>query len=352
MEEQEKTIKAARNVQRHAFHLTQNNPEDYGVTHHMIKETFITQFPTVQFFCMADEISSTGTYHTHIYVCFSSRVRISKIQKYFSHCNIQIAHGSVQDNIAYIKKSGKWNNTDKAETRVEGTYEEWGTPPKQKGVKKDMQELYELVKAGYSNAEILGLNNDYILSIDKIDKVRTTLLIEKYKNTRRLDLKVVYVSGVTGAGKTRDILDEYGDSNVYRVSAYQHPFDSYNCQSVLVFEEFRSQLYISDMLNYLDIYPIELPARYSNKFLCAETIFIVSNWHLEKQYQNVQLEDSESWRAFLRRIHEVRIYEKDGTVTVYDSVEEYLNREEPFRKVTKEEERENPFTQEELPVKE
>ena len=69
------------------------------------------------------------------------------------------------------------------------------------------------------------------------------------------------------------------------------------------------------MLNYCDIYPIDLPARYANRFACYETVYIISNWELEQQYKEVQEDNPESWRAFLRRIHEVRIYDRDGKVT-------------------------------------
>ena len=100
----------------------------------------------------------------------------------------------------------------------------------------DMAELYEMVLSGMSNAEIISVNQDYILHLSRIDQLRTTILTERYKNNRRIDLQVTYVSGVTGTGKTRDILDEYGDANVYRVTDYQHPFDQYACQEVLVFE--------------------------------------------------------------------------------------------------------------------
>lgn len=342
-EEAKKDIKASKNIQRHAYQLTINHPSDYGFDHHTIKKTLVNEFSTLKYFCMADEIGEQGTPHTHIYVCFSSRVRFSTVKKHFEQAHIEVAHGTVQSNIEYIKKSGKWESTDKAETSVEGTYEEWGTVPTQKGTKADLEELYEWVNAGLTNAEILALNNDHIQNIDKLDKLRTMLLTEKYKGTRRLDLRVIYISGATGTGKTRGILDEHGDANVYRVSDYQHPFDSYNCQNVLAFDEFRSQLRLSDMLQYLDIYPVELPARYANRYLCAETIYIVSNWKLEDQYKEVQKDNPESWQAFLRRIHEVRTYNKDGTITVYDSVEKYLRRNEEFHTITEEDDIELPF---------
>ena len=87
---------------------------------------------------MADEIGEQGTPHTHIYVYLSSRVRFKKIKKYFPEAHIEIAHGSIQSNIEYIQKSGKWENDKKHETCIDGTYEEWGSIPKQKGGRPEM----------------------------------------------------------------------------------------------------------------------------------------------------------------------------------------------------------------------
>lgn len=329
-----------KNIQRHSYQLTINNPLDKGLSHSEIKKILVTNFPTLRFFCMADEIGEQGTPHTHIYVNFASRVRFNTIKKQFPEAHIEIAHGTALENVDYIKKQGKWENDKKSETRIEGTYEEWGTIPNQKGTRLEMEELYTLIKEGYSNSEILAFNNDYILDIHKLDIVRTTLLIDKYKGTRRLNLKVIYISGATGTGKTRGVLDTHGDANVYRVSDYTHAFDGYACEPVIVFDEFRSSLRLADMLDYCDIYPIQLPARYNNKVACYDTVYIISNWDLEKQYREVQTDNPPSWKAFLRRIHEVRIYNEDGTIDLYDSVEKYLHRNEQFH---------SPSNQEEIP---
>lgn len=313
--------------QTNKYLLTINNPKEKGYTHEEIMRILTSNFKTFEYACMADEEGST--IHTHVFAYFNSRIRFSMMKKHFPEAHIDHVKGLVSENIRYVSKTGKWKDTEKAETCIEGTFEEFGKrPPDSRGKNRGMAELYAMIEAGMSNAEILAVNQDYIMQIEKLDKVRTTLLADKAKESERLDLRCIYVYGATGTGKTFGILRRHGYSNVYRVTDYQHPFDGYACQSVICFEEFRSGLKLEDMLNYCDIYPIELPARYSNKYACYNTVYIVSNWSLESQYSEVQNkmdEDSRnSWKAFLRRIHEVHVYESREKVTIYSSVEEYL----------------------------
>lgn len=325
--------------QSERFQLTINNPIDHNLSHDTIKTTFIQNFKTFTYLCMADEKGSC--LHTHIFVCFTSRVRFSTIKKHFPTAHIEIVKGTIADNIAYIQKSGKWENHSKHGTIIEGTFEEIGTPPPEsKGKKADMTELYQMVLDGLTNAEILAINQDYILQIDKLDKLRTIILTEKYKRTRRLDLRVTYIYGATGTGKTRGILDLYGDENVYRVTDYEHPFDTYACEPVIVFEEFRNSFHkISDLLCYCDVYPIVLPARYSNKFACYLHVYIVSNWKLEEQYEQLQKDDPESWKAFLRRIHSVKVYKKNE-ILEFNSVQSYFDYMADWHEPTQEEQKE------------
>lgn len=313
------------------YQLTINEPIEKGYNHKHILNILRNNFKTLSYMCMADE---RGTqYHTHIFVVFASRVRFSMLKKYMPEAHIEKCKGSVSDNVNYIRKTGKWeNNLSKQEKKIEGTFEEYGTqPPDSKGKRSDMSELYQMVLDNMTNAEILTQNQDYILQIDKIDKVRTTILTERFKETVRLDLEVIYISGETGTGKTRGVLEKNGYANVYRVTDYLHPFDSYNGQPVIAFDEFRSSLKIKEMLLYCDIYPIELPSRYSNKYACYNQIYIISNWSLEKQYSEIQRDDKETWNAFLRRIHKVIVYKRDGIITEYDCVKDYIERENSYK---------------------
>lgn len=336
--------------QARKYQLTFNNLLKNGFTHDIIKGISITHFRSFEYGALCDEIGEQGTPHTHVFLCFGSPVRFSMIKKHFPTAHIKPVKGSIEDNIIYLQKTGKWATTSKAETSVPGTFEEWGDrPPENLGKDKDLENLYRMVvEEGLSNAEIIRLNNDYIMQIDKLDKIRTTHLQDKFKGERR-NVEVIYIFGCTGSGKSRGILDLHGDSNVYRVTDYDHPFDHYSCEPVLVFEEFRSSLPLSDMLNYLDIYPITLKARYSNKYACFDKIYIVTNWELDKQYAERQITDKESFQALLRRIHKVKHYVSKDEIITYDSVEDYMNRNNkfiPINKLPKEEQLEIPFNKE------
>ena len=142
--------------------------------------------------------------------------------------------------------------------------------------------------------------------IPRIDQARQTLLEEKYRKQFR-ELAVTYIWGRTGVGKTRGVMERYGYENVYRVTNYNHPFDGYSGEPVILFDEFRSSLPITDMLKYLDGYPVSLPARYGDRVACFTEVYVVSNIPMGKQYPHIQVEEPETWAAFLRRFQ--RVYE-------------------------------------------
>lgn len=304
--------------------LTINNPDKHkDCSHPALKEKF-KLWDNIIYWCMCDEVAKTP--HTHIFIQFKNPVYFSSIKKAFPTAHIEEAKGSAEDNRNYIRKEGKWADTEKETTNLKDTFEEWGAIQKTgQGRRSDLANLYQMLRDGYSNDEILAANPDNILYLHIIDKARLDISSSQYKSQRRTDLLVTYVCGVTGYGKSSFILDSHGDANVYRVTDYKHPFDTYSGEDALVFEEYRSDLPIGNMLNYLDIYPLQLPARYNNRQACYNFVYIVSNWKLEDQYRNIQSEQPETWNALLRRIHKVRVYTAPGEWQDYDT-KDYLNR--------------------------
>lgn len=298
--------------QSRKWQITVNNPTDKGITHEVIKNK-LQEIKSIIYYCLSDEIGlETGTPHTHVFL-YCSRLRFSTIKRMFPGAHIEQAYGSVEENRAYVQKSGKWADSDKADTSVPETFEEWGEMPEEpgSGYRTDIADIYGQIYNGASNAEIMARNPETARYIGKMDKIRQEILEAEYKEKWR-NLMVTYIFGPTATGKTRGVMEAHGYLSVYRVTDYSHPFDRYAQEPVLCMDEFRSSLLIGEMLDYLDGYPLALPARYANRQACYETVYIISNIDLKEQYPNIQGIEPETWWAFLRRIHRVIEYRKDG----------------------------------------
>lgn len=300
--------------QSRKWQLTINNPQDKGLDHDAIKKV-LEQFKSLTYWCVADETGlDTHTPHSHLFFCLKSPGKFSTVKKRFPEAHIEAAKGTIQENRAYVQKSGKWADDPKADTSVPGTFEESGEPPEEpgQGARTDIAELYRLIaEEGMSNAEVMEQNPELAAHIGKMDKIRQDVLEARYREQRR-ELEVTYIFGPTATGKTRGVMEQHGFGSVYRVTDYNHPFDRYAQEPVMCFGEFRSSLLIGDMLDYLDCYPLALPARYANRQACYETVYIISNIDLKEQYPNIQGIEPATWRAFLRRIHRVIEYRTEG----------------------------------------
>lgn len=289
--------------------LTINNPVDKGYNHDKINE-IMSQFKYV-YYCMSDEVGENGTPHTHIYFYCTNAVYFDTVKKRFPEAHIDISKGSSQENRDYIRKEGKYLTSDKKETNIPKTFEEYGTMPldtvdKNKTVSAD---VVEMVRDGCTNTEIIEKYPSCYNQLKNINSIRQEFLSEKFSETFR-DVEVTYIYGDTGTGKTRSVMEEYGYKKVYKITDYSHPFDNYRCEDVILFDEFRSSLLLKDMLQYLDGYPLSLPARYENKTACFTKVYIVSNIPLNQQYRNVQAEEPESWNAFVRRINNITEFKR------------------------------------------
>ena len=311
--------------QSRKWQLTLNNPQDKGLDHDAIKKA-LEQFKSRTYWCMSDEIGlETQTPHTHIFIMLNSPAKFSTVKKRFPDAHIEAALGTAQQNRAYVQKSDKWATDPKADTTVPDTFEESGPPPEEpgQGARTDIAVIYEQIQDGMTNAAIMAANPDSAKYIHLMDQIRQDVLEARYSEQWR-DLEVTYIFGPTATGKTRGVMEAHGYSSVYRVTDYSHPFDRYNQQPVMLFDEFRSSLLIGDMLDYLDGYPLMLPARYANRQACYETVYIISNIDLRDQYPNVQQYEPQTWRAFLRRIHHVVEYRANGPPIDHGTAEKYI----------------------------
>ena len=320
--------------------VTINNPLEHGFDHETIKLTMQSIRGDTLYWCMCDEQGDEcETLHTHIFIYRNSPFYPHQIDKLFPKKHRDICYGSAEENRAYVLKDGdkfkkqpdgSYDYTDSRGKKHQGinfsdTFFETGQLPDEpgQGYRSDIAEIYQQIYEGYSNSEIMFKNPGAAEYIGKMDRIRQDIIEDRYRNVWRT-LSVTYIWGPTGTGKTRGIMEEHGYGNVYRVTDYKHPFDRYASEPCLLLDEFRSSLMVGDMLNYLDGYPISLPARYANRVACYETVYIVSNIDLKRQYPLVQTEESATWKAFLRRIHKVIEYKADGSTIDHGNAMDYI----------------------------
>lgn len=309
-------------AQSRKWQLTINNPIEKGFTHTRIKEE-LDSMSGMLYWCLCDEIGEEETLHTHVYLVLRTPRPHTTIGNRFPGAHREIARGTSQQNRAYVLKDGETYNkqvdggydyTDTSNKRHSGvnysdTFEEWGEmPQEQQGKAKAVDQMYSLIKDGASNLEIVDAVPSAMLRIQEIERTRSMLRDSQFANAWR-ELNVIYLWGNTGAGKTRSVMERYGYQNCYRVTDYKHPFDDCDGQDILIFEEFRSQIKIDQMLNYLDGYPLLLPCRYFNRQACFTKVFLITNIPLDSQYASEL--NSETRKAFLRRIHETVRFHAD-----------------------------------------
>lgn len=300
--------------------VTINNPDKKGLDHKAIQEV-LKQFPSLSYYCMGDEKGET--FHTHVFFTLEHPTRFSTIKKRFPEAHIDRAEGTAAECRAYVQKTGRWATSEKAKT-VLGKFEEHGNLPiERQGERSDLALLYQLIKDGFSNYEIMERNPDYLLNLEKIERVRQTIIEQQYRETFRI-LTTTYIWGPTCTGKTRSVMEQYSYAGVYRVTDYAHPFDSYSGEDVLLLDEFSSNLRITNLLNYLDGYPLMLPARYNNRTACYTKVYIISNLCLSQQYTDIQYQSPKTFAALLRRIHKVVHYIAPGKFMEYETAE-YMN---------------------------
>ena len=211
--------------------------------------------------------------------------------KLFPSCHREFCFGSPKENRDYVLKdgvkfnkdvNGHYNYTDSKGKVHSGinfsdTFMESGEcPDEHQGKSTSSEIIVDLIRQGYDDESIIDNVPSAFKDLDKVQRTRSIFRDSQYKKTWR-DLTVSYIFGATGTGKTRSVMEKYGYENCYRVTDYKHPFDTYDGQDVIIFEEFRSSLKCGDMLCYLDGYPLLLPCRYFNRQACYTKVFILSN---------------------------------------------------------------------------
>ncbi len=307
--------------QRDQFFICINNPLDYGYTHETIKQIIRDKFKHAIFYCMADEISTTGTPHTHLYILLAKKKRRSAALRALPHCHFESeVRGTPQQVVAYIKKESE---NDKQKTRVEGTYEQWGelpAVPPTANKNEILLQIESLIAQELRPEEIMSRS---ILFRQYESIIRKSFFSHRYALTPvKRDVKVYWHVGASGTGKSYTyvkLCEQYGDDEVFFTSDFTNRcsalMDNYQAERILFIDELKKGCMPYEMLlQILNGYRVQLHARYSNVCSVYSEVHITSIYTPQEIYnESVEYKNQEidSISQLMRRISTIVYHYKD-----------------------------------------
>lgn len=222
-------------------------------------------------------VSAVGLEHLHC-VFESKQVYrpLSVLKRLFPKIHIEPTKGSKKDVEDYINKVGKFEEKGEKIIARSQVGEIIGCQGKRNDL-ITLDEIKALIDEGKTPREIFISHPKSL----KEEKAVNYLFFEHRRNEVPImrDVHVTWLCGQTGCGKSYEyvnLCNEYGEENVYLVSDYKNPFDNYIGQDIIVFDEYRGQFRLAEMLMYLDVYKREIRARYSNRVGLWTKVYITS----------------------------------------------------------------------------
>lgn len=253
--------------------------------------------------------SETEYRHWQIYIENRSPIRFETLQKKFPKGHFERRTGTKEACYRYVTKT-------ETSLGVRISRGDMKIQDKKPG-RAELLEQYRIqILTGQTTVSKLILEDSNALPHERSLRVLENEYRKKLCKGRIRDVEVHYIYGATGVGKTRMIYDRYKGhyDDLYVVGDYSHPFDQYDNEDCLVFDEFSGQINFEYLLKILDRYPIELRARYMNKYANFTKVFILSNLPIEDCYPSKFHESKQQWDALLRRIGSYQEMTADGAL--------------------------------------
>lgn len=271
----ERRNRATQSRESSAFLLTLNQVENYEEIKKYLKSLHDFQYAIAG----KEKAPTTGHLHIHIFVQFAKSIRLSLRKLLGAH--VDKCFGSTEQNIVYVKKDGDiiWE---------EGVLHHQGFLSVAQIKKMTPQEREGLPAIYYNIAEKL-------LSKDSCN-LRPS---DSFKN-----VKVYYISGRSGIGKTRFAHYLIGNDTFNVVKFVNGFWMGFSNQSrIALYDDWRdSHMDASEFLHFIDYNKQVMNVKGGFMLNNYTVIIITSILRLKDIYQDASLEDREQWT---RRVEEI-----------------------------------------------
>lgn len=221
--------------------------------------------------------SAKGLRHFHLVLESKNACSFSVVKKLFPKLHAESTKGTKQDVEDYINKVGKFE--EKGEKILARS--QVGDIVGCQGARTDLVNPDLIHTLLYEK----GMTPQQVLDEFPNAYKQKGVLNDMYYRKRftetpiQRDVSVTWLVGSTATGKSYkyvELCEKFGEDNVYKVTDYSAPFDSYNGQPVLFLEEYRGAFALSQLLILLDVYKADIHARYNNKVGLWNEVYITS----------------------------------------------------------------------------
>lgn len=244
---------------------------------------------SVRYHCFSQEVGESGTPHIQGYTAWTTTMSLNAFKRalggrlHYTTNTVATAQQNRDYCAGLVPKKGNTLNP---------TFEEFGELPKQ-GDRTDWRSAVEMIRARTPVENVIYEQPHLTPAIRALERLATL----SNKPPKDRDVRVLYIHGTSGCGKTRSIHAAFPD-------AYWKPngewWDAYDGEQVVVLDDFYGDIQHALLLRVLDRYPLRVP--FKGGFAPAHwtTVIISSNARLDDQYQSITGTKRE---PLYRRIH-------------------------------------------------
>lgn len=292
--------------------FTENdNPEAFRET---LETLFTTNQTKIRYICGQLERATTGQVHFQGYI----QLKRSQTLHWLKETISQTAH--FENQRAKSNSVARDYCCKQDETTIENTYLEFGEFCTGPGARTDLIAFKDAIKRGASQRDLIDEYTTEMAQYGRFhDRVRTLIPPQRLEET---PWKVSIYWGFPGTGKTRKAIAD--NPGIYRIPVSNNTiwFDGYDLHKVVLIDDFSgrmSKMGLDVLLNILDRYPIQVPVKGGHTWYMPEHVIVTTNFHPRIWYDYTGRE--QHWRALKRRIHEMLVFEEDGSIVVNDTEE-------------------------------
>jgi len=294
------------------FVLTINNPVDDDIAN--VKSL------KPKFAIGAFETGESGTRHIQAYVELPDQMSFNVVKDILkSRGHIEPRKGSQSQAENYCRKGeqphAEWQSQGTAGPNFGKNFElafQLGEKRAQ-GKRHDLDSIIEDLASGKRMRDVAESNPIEFIKYAKGIEAYRGMTAPERDHTRPLTVEVYY--GPTGTGKTyKAVCDNPG---AHKQSATMGGWwNGYDCNDVVIFDEYRGQIKFAEILQLTDVYPLRVQVKGGERQYVPDKIIFTSPVHPANWYPNINASEDGLISQLKRRISKILYFSARGETPV------------------------------------